>query len=63
MAATLKNKKVMHETFGHGQIIDEEKREGREPLIKVRFDEDNRDYRTFYKKDLKSKEKTITLES
>ena len=64
MTASLVDKTVRHETFGKGTIIEEEVREGgRETLIKVRFQDDDREYRLFYKRDLKSKEKTIFLES
>ncbi len=52
MARSLVDTKITHETFGPGIVIAEEPREGREPLLRIAFEGDDRPWRLFQKRDV-----------
>ncbi|MBU0516376.1 MAG: hypothetical protein KJ621_16590 [Proteobacteria bacterium] len=56
MAGSLIDTKMAHETFGPGVVIAEEAREGREPLVRIAFEGDDRPWRQFQQKDLQAKD-------
>jgi len=56
MAGSMIDTKVAHETFGPGMVLAEEDREGREPLVRIAFENDERPWRQFLKKDVLAKD-------
>jgi hypothetical protein len=52
MARSLVDTKIIHETFGSGVVIAEEARDGREALVRIAFENDDRPWRQFQKRDI-----------
>ncbi len=56
MAGSLIDTKIAHETFGRGVVLAEEDREGRDSLVRIAFEKDERPWRQFLKKDVLAKD-------
>jgi hypothetical protein len=52
MARSLVDTKINHETFGTGLITAEQPRDGREPLLKIVFEGDEKPFRLFQRRDV-----------